>query len=112
MIRTTLTRCPLHNTYPRNFNYLYVYSQKWTRFGFFIDSVRQQLCAERVPRKLNAHGGLGARHDHAAGREDEHDDGRVGGTVHETREHRALERALDIVIPVEAVEVQYFVVQM
>ena len=64
-----------------------------------------ELGFEVVPGGVDALETLAAGDDDAAAAEDEHDDGGVLGAVDEAREHAALERALDVVLLVEELEV-------
>lgn len=71
-----------------------------------------ELGFEVVPGGVDALEALAAGDDDAAAAEDEHDDGGVLGAVDEAREHAALERALDVVLLVEELEVDAVVLEV
>ena len=71
-----------------------------------------ELGFEVVPGGVDALETLAAGDDDAAAAEDEHDDGGVLGAVDEAREHAALERALDVVLLVEELEVDAVVLEV
>ena len=71
-----------------------------------------QLGLEVVPSHVDALETLPAGDDDAPAAEDEHDDGGVLCAVDEAREHAALERALDVVLFIEELEVDAVVLEV
>jgi len=76
------------------------------------DDEAQQLLLEGVPGDVDTPQTLSARDDDATTGKDEHDDGGVLRAVDEAREHAALERALDVVLLVEAGEVDVLALEV